>query len=64
MHLWFGDEPRTSDSTVALNTVTTIHSKDFQFRANEANARFLRQFRLPSTPFQISADVLALGGRW
>jgi hypothetical protein len=65
MHLmWLGDEsPRSSalpgNNTLALNKVTTIHSKDFQFRAKSANARFLQQYRFGSTVFQISADVLA-----
>ena len=59
MHLWLGDEPQTSNNTVALKTVTTIHSNDFQFRAKSTNARFLQQYRLGSIVFQISPDVLA-----
>ena len=59
IHLWLGDEPRTSDNIVAPNTVTTIHSNDFQFRGKSTNARFLQQYRLGSIVFQISPDVLA-----
>jgi hypothetical protein len=65
MHLmWLGEElPQSSallgDNTLAPNEVTAIRSKDFQFRAKSANARFLRQYRFGSTAFEISADVLA-----
>jgi hypothetical protein len=71
IHLWLGDdEPSDSASSddgdilAQPSEVATSHPAHFNLGTNQASARFLRQLRLPSTPFHISADVLALGYRW